>query len=150
MDAIPSPVPSPPQPATEGLGGGELITLPSGGWIRLRPSDDIRGHHRDYVLDTITMSSDITMRAIRGMQSALAEVMITEWEIPYLPDAPLPMTVPYTTGASPLRELKISDEDELNRALEPYAELINPRKVSADDHADPDSPSVPDGASAHA
>lgn len=132
--------PSPPTIPVSDL-GGTRVELPSGGWIQLRDLDTLKSRHRNYVSSKIPMDREMGPLDVVAMQYALSEVMIEAWELPYLPDAPLPSEHPEA-----LEELSVRDENKLHEALEPALGLINPRLVTPDDHKDPDSPTGPAGA----
>lgn len=117
---------------------GERVPLPSGGWVQLRHPSDLRSRHRKTIAAAIT--EDMTPYDVACMQQALAKVMITDWDLPYLGED---KRIPAVRTDNPLDDLTVADENRLIAALEPVLDLINPRPVTPDDHADPDSPTAP-------
>ncbi len=123
---------------------GERVSLPSGGWIQLRHLDDLRSKHRNHVTAAMGDSAYMRIADVTAMQYAVAEVCVTAWHLPYLEDAPLPWDARVKDGLnSVLQELTVRDENAMYEALEPVLELFNPKRVTPDDHADPDSPTAP-------
>jgi hypothetical protein len=123
-----------------------------GAWVELRDVEDLRARDRKKV-DAVVMSAltvDMETGAIAanpgalekvasGTNEAIAAVLISSWEIPYLPDAQLPCIDPDVLG-----ELRLPDYDRLIELIEPAAALLNPRSSSnPDDYDDPQSPSEP-------
>jgi len=133
---------------------GERVALPSGGWVQLRHTDDLRSRHRSHVMAVLPMAAEaFDMGTIARMQRAVAEVMIVAWSLPYAPEARIPSLQtadPETGEGSSFDELTIRDEDVVVAKLQPVMDLLTPRKVDPADHEDPTSPTGPDGASGHA
>lgn len=123
-----------------------------GAWVELREVEDLRAKDRKKVeaviMDAITFDMEtgaITPgpgaleRITNGTGEAVAERLISSWEIPYLPDAPLPLLNPEILG-----ELTLADYDRLMELIQPAVNVLNPRSSrNVDDHADPTSPSAP-------
>ena len=123
-----------------------------GAWVELRDLLDVRARDRRKVTAAMTagVSVDIETGRIaadsaRVMQAfetdapeAVAALLITAWEIPYMPDAKLPSIDPESVG-----ELRLDDYDRLMEIIKPAVSLLLARRPSPDDHADPTSPSVP-------
>lgn len=118
---------------------GDRFDLPSGGWIQLRPLEDLRSRHRKAIAATIPRHGMDPVDVL-NMQAKVAEVMIVGWYLPYEPDAKLPSEDP-----AGLDELSVRDENVLNAKLEPVLKLINPDNVDPADYEDPDSPTGPAG-----
>lgn len=113
------------------------LDLPSGGWIDLRDPDTLRRGDRNRVRRAI--KTDSTAGGVLvDTTDALAAVMISAWEIPYLPEAPLPSQAPGI-----LDQLTVADSNALDKALEPANATLFPTPASPDQHADPESPSAP-------
>lgn len=123
-----------------------------GAWVELRDVADLRARDRKKV-DAVVMSAvtfdmetgaveaspDALEKVASGTNDATAAVLISAWEIPYLPDAPLPRL-----DAEALGELMLADYDRLMELIRPAVDALNPRSSrNPDDHADPQSPSEP-------
>jgi hypothetical protein len=129
-----------------------LVT--KGAWVKLRAFEDLRAKHRKRALagrlgamqlDPNTgkpTSIEARVAILAGMNLAedVAAMLITEWNIPYLPGAQLPNDNPELIG-----ELTIEDNNRLLELTEEIRKkLIADRKtVDPSDYADPDSPSKP-------
>jgi hypothetical protein len=124
---------------------GDRVELPSGGWVQLRDLDDLRSHHRSAVLKAFPTDGNFTPLSVLHMQHRLAEVMVVAWSLPYLPDAPLPADDPKI-----MDELRVRDENKLNKALKPVMDMLDPDAPDPADHENPDSPTEPSGDSAPA
>lgn len=123
-----------------------------GAWVELRDVEDLRARDRKKVeaviMDAITFDAETGSisagpgaleRITNGTAEAVATRLISAWEIPYLPGAPLPLADPEILG-----ELLLADYDRLTELLEPAIDVLNPRSPrNPDDHADPASPSGP-------
>ena len=126
-----------------------------GSWVELRSADDVRAGDRDKItramfagmtVDVETgkiapPTGDQAVNAGLGTRSRIAALLITAWEIPYLPDAPIPSIEPRT-----LDYLRIDDMEQLEKLIEPARALLMPKTVDPSDHADPQSPSEPGSA----
>ena len=125
-----------------------------GAWVELRDVHDLRARDRKKVAATMTSAIRITdfsegtmdadtsqvMEAYQnGVPEAIAAVMISTWDIPYLPDAKIPSIDPEVLG-----ELLLDDYDRLMELIEPARALLLPNSsTDPDDYDDPASPSEP-------
>jgi hypothetical protein len=126
-----------------------------GSWVEMRSADDVRSRDRDEItrsmyagmtVDTETgkieaPSGEAVAAAGLGIPKRIAALLITAWEIPYLPDAPIPSIEPLT-----LDYLRADDMDQLEKLIEPARALLMPKSVDPSDHADPQSPFEPGSA----
>jgi hypothetical protein len=123
-----------------------------GAWVELRDVEDLRAKDRKAVENAVMSAVEVDMdtgriaagkgaiqQIINGAPDAVAERLIVGWEIPYLPDAPLPSADPEQLG-----ELRLDDHRRLMELIEPAVNLLMPgRSNNPDDHDDPSSPSEP-------
>ena len=118
----------------------ERIDLPSGGWAELRDPKTLRAKDKRRVLKNIkgTPDEENPVAASLDTTDGMVCMMVTAWEIPYMPDAALPGDAPEM-----LDELEIPDYDVLLEAVTPARELLFPDKITPDDHDKPDSPPAP-------
>lgn len=113
--------------------------LPSGGWVEFCDPSTLKAKHKKRVLRRLrTLDMERPMSSGIDYTDAIACEVITCWEVPYLPDAPLPSENPDL-----LDELDIDDYDELIAALAPFLDHFNRRRPTPDDAEDETSPSVP-------
>lgn len=126
-----------------------------GSWVEMRSADDVRSRDRDEItkawftgmtVDVETgkiapPSGDAVAAAGLGIPKRIAALLITAWEIPYLPDAPIPSIEPRT-----LDYLKADDMDQLEKLIEPARTILMPKTVDPSDYDDPASPSEPGSA----
>jgi hypothetical protein len=125
-----------------------------GAWVELRDVHDLRARDRKKVsaamttgvsfdLDTGRPTMTDPTRVMEAFQNdvpeAIAALLISTWEIPYLPDAKIPSIDPEILG-----ELRLDDYDRLIELIEPARALLLPNSsTDPDDYADPASPSEP-------
>lgn len=125
-----------------------------GAWVELRDVRDLRARDRKKV--TAAMTSGVgfdfetnqpTMAdpaaVMEAYQSAVPEtiaaLLVCGWEIPYLPDAKLPVL-----DMDILGELRLEDYDRLIELVTPARALLMPSSsTDPSEHADPQSPSEP-------
>jgi hypothetical protein len=118
------------------------VALPSGGWVQLRPLDDLRSKHRKAVFESFPQDGDFGQPTnVLDMLRAVATVMVVAWHLPYEPAAALPSESPEV-----LDDLSVVDENALTKALGPALDLFNPSTLDPADHENPDSPTGPSGA----
>lgn len=123
-----------------------------GAWVELRDVEDLRARDRKAVENAVMSAVEVDMdtgriaagkgaiqQIINGAPDAVAERLIVGWEIPYMPDAPLPSMDPEQLG-----ELRLDDHRRLMELIEPAVALLMPgRSNNPDDHDNPASPSEP-------
>lgn len=122
-----------------------------GAWVELRDVEDLRQRDRKkvnaIVMSAISVDLDGNVAAGPEMVSliqeaapdAVIELLVSGWEIPYLPDAKLPKLDPDVLG-----ELKLDDYDRLLELVTPAQDLLMPHASNnVDDYQDPASPSEP-------
>lgn len=112
------------------------IDLPSGGWADVKEWDQVRGVKR-----AIRGVQDSDMRLgerANAAHTALMAKIVTAWELPYLPGAPLPSEDPAVVD-----DLDDDDNDALEKHLEQVWERIQGKPVTPDDVDDPASPTAP-------
>lgn len=136
-EATPAPTSSPPPPPA---GRGKLIRLVTDptGWVHLRDADDLYAGDREVVMAKFPADGNMTPVAVIAMQRELAGVVVDAWHLPYLPGAALPCDDPST-----LKKLRLRDERQLYKAIQPILDLFNPDGVDPGDVDDPDSPTGP-------
>ena len=123
-----------------------------GAWVELRDIDDLRARDKKKVNSAITdlvkvdMESgavdtgpDVIRRIVQDVPDIVAGLLITSWEIPYLPDARLPSIDPEV-----LDDLRLDDYQRLLELTEPVVALLMPSSSNnVDDFEKPESPSEP-------
>jgi hypothetical protein len=123
-----------------------------GAWVELRDVEDLRAKDRKAVeaavmsaievdLDTgrIAAGKGAIQQIMNGAPDAIAARLIVGWELPYLPDAPLPSQDPEQLG-----ELRLDDYRRLMELIDPAVALLMPgRSNNPDDYDNPASPSGP-------
>lgn len=98
----------------------ERLDLPSGGWVEFRDPLELRG--RDYKRVVRSIKADSTAGADTiDILDGLIAILVAKWDIPYLPNAPLPADMITITD-----ELTIQDLSALHVAVRPAMKLINP------------------------
>lgn len=114
------------QPDTAPTGvavAGEFVTgrldLPSGGWVEFRDPLELRG--RDYKRVIRGIGDGTAGAATIDILDGLIAILVAKWDIPYLPNAPLPADDIAITD-----ELTIQDLSALQVAVRPAMSLINP------------------------
>lgn len=118
------------------------IDLPSGAWVELRDPEDLESRDLDEAMkDLPRPDTDKPFPFSTQLTYQIMLVMITDWNVPYLPD---PQALPIAKPEQ-LRRLKIADRRALEKALEPARELLFPKapEPSDDQLEDPGSPSMP-------
>lgn len=117
---------------TELQNGGKHLVLPSGGWVDFaHPKTISKGKHREQIYGMVD-NWDNHMLAALKMMKAIATLLITAWDLPDFPNAPLPKDEPGMLG-----ELDGADYD----AILLYARQV--RQVIFPDQGMADSPTVP-------
>ncbi len=123
----------------------ERHTLPSGGWVELRDPADLKAKDRKRVMRAMGDPTEGNiMSASVDMADGVLATMITAWEVPYLPGAPIPANQPDI-----LDELTLPDENELQRLTADAAKLFRPVSTDPSDYTaadgtpNVDSPSGP-------
>lgn len=122
-----------------------------GAWVELRDVEDLRARDRKKVdaiisaqiivdLDgNVTAGPELVSAIKDATPDAVAAALVSSWEIPYLPDAPLPRL-----DVDILGELKLPDYDRLLELTQPAMAILMPGdSKSVDDYQDPTSPSEP-------
>ena len=112
------------------------IDLPSGGWAEFRDSSTIRAKHKRKVMRSIEDPEKLAAVSIDVTEGIVA-MFVERWEIPYLPNLPLP-----DEGLWVLGELTVADYDALIEAARPAIALFFP-DTSPDGAAKPGSPTLP-------
>lgn len=135
---------------------GKHTLATKGAWVKLLPEADLRAKHRNRAMaarsavlrfDPVTGKprGDVSGReAILGMLDSaqdVAAMLVTEWNIPYLPGAPLPIDHPDLIG-----ELTIADCNRLLELTAPTRKTLldPPEVVDPSDYEDEASPTVPE------
>lgn len=127
----------------------DLVT--EGAWVELRDVEDLRARDRKKVdaiisaqilvdLDgNVTAGPELVSAIKDATPDAVAAALVSSWEIPYLPDAPLPRL-----DADVLGELLLADYDRLLELTQPAMAILMPGDSrDPSEHADPQSPSGP-------
>lgn len=122
-----------------------------GAWVELRDVEDLRARDRKKVdaiisaqiivdLDgNVTAGPELVSAIKDATPDAVAAALVSSWEIPYLPDAPLPRL-----DVDILGELKLPDYDRLLELTQPAMAILMPGdSKNVDDYQDPTSPSGP-------
>lgn len=126
-------------PTTTDPAGTDRVSLPSGGWIELRDPRQLRRGDKNRIMRSVAVDPKTPNAGVAiDMTEGVARILITAWQIPYLPDAPIPATLPAI-----LDELELADSAALDAALVPAVTLLFPKPGSPDQHDDPASPSGP-------
>ena len=126
-----------------------------GAWVELRDVDDLRARDKKRVVAAVTelvkvdvesgsvgTGPDVIRRIVQDITDVVAGLLVTAWEIPYLPDARLP-----SIDAESLDDLRLDDYARLQELVEPVVSLLMPGSSNnVDDHEKPESPSGPDSA----
>jgi len=121
-------------------------------WVELRDIEDLRAKDRkavqaavmagvevDMETGRVSATKDVIAQFMSGGPEAVAIRLVASWEIPYLPDAPIPLVNPEI-----LDELKLEDHARLMELVEPAVRLLMPgRSDNPDDYENPESPSEP-------
>lgn len=116
----------------------DRITLPGGGWVEFADPKTIRkGKHRKRIYSQVT-NWDNQMVAGLEVMEAIAAQLITAWEIPDLPNAPLPSQEPGMIG-----ELDGDDYDAIILKAREFRPVVFPDSASIDDAGTPGSPTRP-------
>jgi hypothetical protein len=96
--------PTPQQPAMPTLdltdlpNGGKHLVLPGGGWIDFaHPKTISKGKHRKQIYGRVSNWDNAAVAGLEVLE-AIAAVLITGWELPDLPNAPLPKGEPGMIG----------------------------------------------------
>jgi hypothetical protein len=110
--------------------------LPSGGWVQLRHPDMLRKKDRDRILSQVKAQS--FGAAGVELNNSTITVIVDDWHLPYLPDAPVPHRNPKILG-----ELTIKDGNELERITEEYKMILFPDAPNIDHAGIPGSPTQP-------
>ncbi len=106
------------------------VSLPSGGWAQLRDPRTLRAKDKKRALSNIK-DHERLIAAGFDVAEGLIAMLVIAWQIPYLPNAPLP-----SEEISILGELEIPDSDKLTEAIEPARRLLFPDTSSSVDDAD--------------
>lgn len=123
-----------------------------GAWVELRDIEDLRARDRKAVEAIIMENVEVDMETgriaagkgaisqiVNGAPDAVAERLISAWEIPYAPGVQIP-----SLDREALGELRLDDHRRLMELIEPAVALLMPgRSNNPDDHTDPASPSGP-------
>ena len=125
-----------------------------GAWVEFRDLLDLRARDRKKINAVLTSGVGFDMdterptisdpaRVMEAYQSdipeAIAAVLISTWEIPYLPDARIP-----SIDRDVLGELRLEDYDRLIELIEPARALLMPSdSTDPSGYDDPQSPSEP-------
>jgi len=132
--------PTPAPPAAPSALSGQIVNrieLPSGGWAVLRDPRELRGGDKEDVLRNIE-DPDHAVGAGLDMVAGMVCMLVVRWEVPYLPEAPLPRDVPKI-----LRQLTIPDYDAMIACARPAMNLIFPKPPTPEDAGKPGSPTPP-------
>lgn len=113
------------------------LTLPSGGWVEFNDPDNLRG--RDYKKFRRAWFHEDVADRTNVVGQVLLELFVHQWELPYLPKAPIPSAEPGITDGLPFRDLK---------ALEVHLAPVLPVLLADDatpsvDNTEPGSPTQP-------
>lgn len=129
------------QPAIEGSITDRVIVgrleLPSGGHVVLKDPTTLRAKDKKKVLKGI---QDIEKQVAAGLDivDGLICMLVESWDLPYLPNAPIPAVSIGMTD-----EMTIPDYDALVEAVGPAREVLFPGSPDVDKVDDPASPSGP-------
>lgn len=116
----------------------ERIDLPNGGWVEFRDPKEIRkGKYRKRLFGAVT-NFDNQMVAGLEIMEAIAAQLITAWEVPYLPNAPLPSEEPAMLG-----ELEGEDYDAVILRAKDARGVIFPDTADVDTAGVVGSPTRP-------
>jgi len=116
------------------------ITLPSGGTVMFRDPRELRAKDKKRVLRAVHADEDSMkyMLAVSfDMAEGVAAMLIEQWTVPYLPNAPLPRDAIAILG-----ELTIPDSEAILAAVRPAVNLIFPSSTP-DDAGKPGTPTLP-------
>lgn len=103
------------------------ITLPSGGWADLRDPADLRHKDERRVRARISDHEKPALVA-EDLTDGVIAVSVVAWEVPYLPNAPLP-----ADEFGILGELEIEDYQTLEKETLPAYRRLFPRPASVSD-----------------
>jgi hypothetical protein len=112
------------------------VPLPSGGWAEYRDPATIRAKDKRQIIRAIE-NPDRAAAASLDITEGVVCMFVERWQIPYLPDAPLPREMPSILG-----ELTIGDYDALIDAARPALAIFFPTSTP-DDAGKPGSPTQP-------
>ncbi len=115
----------------------DRVDLPSGGWAQLRDPKTLRAKDKKRALSNIKDHEKVIAAGFDVTEGLLA-MLVDAWEIPYLPNAPLPRDEIGILG-----ELEIPDSDALMAAARPAQQLLFPQPSTVDGADKPGSPTVP-------
>lgn len=123
-------------------------TLPSGGWVELKDPADLKAKDRKKVMrDMNDPEEGHMMGAMVDMTDGILAMMVVAWDLPYLPEAPIP-----SVQLDISDELSLADDQVLQGLCEPVAKMLKAGKVDPSDYTHPDgtpnldSPSEPSSA----
>src|SRR5262245_24967971 len=121
------------------MADSETITLPSGGTATLRTAGSFRygdkRRIRETALTRATANGGNGYVYLYTVTDEVAKTLVTAWELPYLPDAPLPSQDPDVFD-----RLEIGDAEAiLDEALK-VREVLFPPAATPDDADKPGSP----------
>lgn len=124
------------------------VDLPSGGWVELRGVDELRAKDaRAMQKEFVRLSDEAEGRAAYVYAAdKILEVCITDWAIPYLPEAKCPRNQP-PGEESNLGELTLADIHRLETYVEDIRAAVFPvdngPALDADGKPDPATPTEP-------
>lgn len=127
------------------------VDLPSGGWIEVRGVDELRSKDaREMQKKFVLLAGEDEGLASRANYvyavDRILEVCITDWSLPYLPDAKCPRNQP-AGEASNLGELTIADMRKIEAVADEIREAVFPTDRGAalteDGKPDPATPTEP-------
>jgi hypothetical protein len=115
----------------------DRIDLPSGGWAQLRDPKTLRAKDKKRAMTNIADHEKL-IAAGYDLTEGLIAILVTAWEIPYLPNAPVP-----SEEIGLLGELEIADYESLVEACAPAQKILFPQAASLDDADVAGSPTGP-------
>lgn len=112
------------------------LDLPSGGWVEFRDPGSIRAKHKRKVMRGID-NPERQAAAALDLTEGIAAMFIERWEIPGLPNLPLPID-----DLNMLGELSVKDYDAIIDAARPAIGLFFPVSTP-DDAGEAGTPTLP-------
>jgi hypothetical protein len=112
------------------------IDLPSGGWVEFRDPSSIRAKHKRKVMRGIDNPEKQAAAAL-DLTEGIAAMFIERWDIPELPNLPLPID-----DLNVFDLLTVADYDAIVDAARPAIVLFFPTSTP-DDAGTPGTPTLP-------